>query len=43
MEPLTDSMSQAIVNTVTRQKMMEDHIQPDTIIPLLNHLSSKVK
>ena len=43
MEPSIDHMLQTSVNSLTTQKMVDEHIQPDTFTPPLHTLLDNVR
>ena len=42
-EPSTDHMPQTFINSLTIQKMIDEHIQPDTFMPPLHNLLDNVR
>ena len=42
-EPSTDYMPQTAINSITRQKMIDEHVQPDTFTPPLHTLPGNVR
>ena len=42
-EPSIDHMAQTSINTLTAQKMIDEHIQPDTFMPPLHTFPGNVR
>ena len=42
-EPSIDHMSQTSINSLTTQKMIDEHVQPDTFTPPLHSLPGDVR
>ena len=43
MEPSTDHMPQTVINSLTTQKTIDEHVQPDSFTPPLHTLLGDVR